>query len=60
MYEYEMAQLKTAELRREAETWRQANEAARATRERGSEGQVVERKGGVRQALRSLRPHSAP
>lgn len=61
MYEYELAQLKSAELRRQAQQWRRANAATDAARlVSETEGRVVGRgRGGLRHALRALRPHSA-
>ncbi|MFE2432275.1 hypothetical protein ACFXJ5_36840 [Streptomyces sp. NPDC059373] len=60
MYEYEMSKLRSAELRGQAAAWRLAHEAAKAGRsEKSTEGRVVERKGGVRHALRAVRQHNA-
>jgi hypothetical protein len=57
MFEYEMAQLKIAELHREGDARRRIRDAREAHRETG--GQVTVRKGGVARALRSVRPPTA-
>jgi hypothetical protein len=61
MFEYEMSQTRSADLRRQADQWRMADVAAKAARElQRSERRVSKRKQrSVRQALESMRPHNA-
>ncbi|WP_329311937.1 hypothetical protein [Streptomyces sp. NBC_01262] len=61
MFEYEISQTRSADLRREADQWRMADVAAKAARElQRSERRVSKRKQRtVRQALRAMRPHNA-
>ena len=61
MFEYEMSQTRSADLRRQADEWRLADVAAKAARElQRSERRVNKRKQrSVRQALQAMRPHNA-
>jgi len=61
MFEYEMSQTRSADLRRQADEWRLADVAAKAARElQRSERRVTKRKQrSVRQALRAMRPRNA-
>ncbi|WP_405722765.1 hypothetical protein OG607_13075 [Streptomyces sp. NBC_01537] len=61
MFEYEMSQMRSADLRRQADEWRIADVAAKADRElQRSERRVNKRKQrSVRQALQAMRPHNA-
>lgn len=61
MFEYEMSQTRSADLRREADQWRMADVAAKAARElQRSERRVSKRnQRSVRQALRAMRPRNA-
>jgi hypothetical protein len=61
MFEYEISQTRSADLRREADQWRMADVAAKAARElQRSERRVSKRKQrSVRQALQAMRPHNA-
>jgi hypothetical protein len=61
MFEYEISQTRSADLRREADQWRMADVAAKAARElQRSERRVTKRKQrSVRQALRAMRPRNA-
>jgi hypothetical protein len=58
MFEYEMSQTRSADLRRQADEWRMADVAAKAARElQRSERRVTKRK--QRSVRQAMRPHNA-